>query len=551
MARAAHVEHRRLQERIGLRLLPGLGLGTAALLMALVLLCSPAHANLSGFPDVPTSHPHYVAITDLAVRHIINGYSNGHFGPDDPVTRQQFAKMIVLSAPYNVGEGDVCAFTDVETSGPGSLYPDNYVAVAAAHGITVGTAPGLFSPGNEISRYQVITMVVRTADALDPKLLPAPPATYAGAAGWGDSSTHSQNARRAEYNGLLAGLSVASLDPWGDMTRAEVAQVLHNLLNIHFQDLGGSHTSAPAAVSRSTNRIDLFTLGQNHGLWHDAWNGSEWSGWEPHGGSPLTYDPVAVSWGTNRLDIFARGQDGAIWHISRNGASWGGWETLNGVFVSAPSVVSWGANRLDVFTRGWDNHLSHNAWNGSAWSGWQDLGGDFKDDPVAVSWGAGRIDVFARGQDDAIWHRALQGALWSGWESLGGALSAGPGAVSWGAGRLDVFARGMDNGLYHRSWDISAGATWSGWEALGGTLTSDPVTLASGAGRLDVFVRAQDEHLWHRSLDGATWSGWEWLGGPITSRPSAVSPVAGRVDVFALGNGDTMLHRWWDGAWRP
>jgi hypothetical protein len=82
--------------------------------------------------------------------------------------------MIVLTAGYPVTESDICPFTDVEISGPGSLYPDNYVAVAAAHGITVGTAPGLFSPEQHISRYQVLTMVVRTADALQPGLLPAP-----------------------------------------------------------------------------------------------------------------------------------------------------------------------------------------------------------------------------------------------------------------------------------------------------------------------------------------------------------------------------------------
>ena len=523
----------------------------AALMLLLLLSASPALANLPGFPDVPTSHPHYVAITDLVGRHIVNGYTNGNFGPSDPVTRQQFAKMVVLSAGYPVAETDIPPFTDVEDSGPASLFPDNFIAVAAAHGITVGTAPGLFSPEQHISRYQVVTMVVRAADALDPGTLPTPPASFSGTAGWGTSSTHSPSARRAEYNGLLAGLSLASLDPWGNMPREEVAQVLHNLLSIHFQDLGGSHTSAASAISRTVNRLDVFTLGQDNGLWHSEWNGSEWSNWEPHGGGPLTYEPAAVSWGINRMDVFARGQDGAIWHIARNGGSWSAWETLNGVFVVAPSVVSWGPNRLDVFARGWDNRLYHKAWNGSAWSGWEDKGGDVTDKPVAVSWGADRLDVFARGHDGAIWHIALNGAVWSGWESLGGTFASGPSAVSWGAGRLDVFARGSDNRLYHKFWDQSAGFAWSGWEDLGGALTSDPVALTWGPGRLDVFSRAQDDATWHRSQTGAVWSSWEWLGGALPSDPVAVSWGVGRLDLFLLGPGATLLHRWWDGAWRP
>ena len=53
--------------------------------------------------------------------------------------------MVVLSGGYPVSEAP-CPFTDVETvSGP-DLYPDHYVAVAAANAITLGTAPGLFSP---------------------------------------------------------------------------------------------------------------------------------------------------------------------------------------------------------------------------------------------------------------------------------------------------------------------------------------------------------------------------------------------------------------------
>ena len=39
--------------------------------------------------------------------------------------------MIVLTGRYPVDEADVCFFTDVEKSDASTLYPDNYVAVAA------------------------------------------------------------------------------------------------------------------------------------------------------------------------------------------------------------------------------------------------------------------------------------------------------------------------------------------------------------------------------------------------------------------------------------
>jgi hypothetical protein len=202
----------------------------AVVLTALMASIASLALAVSSFPDVPASHPYYTAIGDLASRGIVAGYTNGNFGPDDPVSRQQFAKMIVLAGGYPVSESDVCYFVDVEKSGAGSFYPDNYVAVAAAHQITIGTTPTTFAPTNHITRYQVISMAVRAADDLAPGLLAAPPSGWTGNTTWGADPTHGANAARAEYNGLLAGLDLSTLNPAGEMSRGEVAQVLHNLL---------------------------------------------------------------------------------------------------------------------------------------------------------------------------------------------------------------------------------------------------------------------------------------------------------------------------------
>ena len=54
--------------------------GAVALLIMLPLLGSPALAPvITGFPDVPASHPYHGAIMDLAGRGIIIGYTNGRF----------------------------------------------------------------------------------------------------------------------------------------------------------------------------------------------------------------------------------------------------------------------------------------------------------------------------------------------------------------------------------------------------------------------------------------------------------------------------------------
>ena len=206
-----------------------LGTGFVALLVLLI----PASAL--AFDDVPPGHQYFGAISDLSGRGIISGFTATTFGPGEPVTRQQFAKMIVLTLDIPVSESLTSPFKDVAHK-PGELYPYYYVAAAANRGITTGVTATLFKPYDNITRAQVITMVVRAVDALYPGTLKSPEPGFV--ASWGNfSAQHAANAATAEANGLLAGLAptgtaLSSLNPLGFMPRGEVAQVLHNLLEL-------------------------------------------------------------------------------------------------------------------------------------------------------------------------------------------------------------------------------------------------------------------------------------------------------------------------------
>ena len=74
-------------------------------------------------------------------------------------------------------------------------------------------------------------MVVRAMQRLHPGALETPGTGYVNTWGTSFSATHGENARIAEFNGLLAGLplSGAAADPWAPMPRGEGAQVLWNL----------------------------------------------------------------------------------------------------------------------------------------------------------------------------------------------------------------------------------------------------------------------------------------------------------------------------------
>lgn len=225
-------------------------------LLALALILLVAAAAVA-FTDVPANHAYAGAVQTLTDRGIINGFADGTFRPDVPVLRQQFAKMIVLTLGLPVSESDVVPFGDVQIGGNADpFYPDNYIAVAAAHGITNGTGPGTFSPAANILRAQVVTMIVRAAqNELPAGTLATPPAGYTGTVP-DFGGVHAPNVRVAEFNGLLSGLVGlgASWDPFKPASRGEVAQMLANLLA-----LMGSPGSTTTSGSTSTTGASSTT----------------------------------------------------------------------------------------------------------------------------------------------------------------------------------------------------------------------------------------------------------------------------------------------------
>ncbi len=179
--------------------------------------------------DVSPTHPYYDAIVDITGRGIMDGYADGTFHPDALVLRAQFAKMVVNALRLPVTEGQVSPFPDLRPNDPRSLYPTDYAVVAYQNGITIGRG-GLFEPYSNVSRAQLVTMIVRAYQKLRPGVLATPPS-------WFPSrfpslmEPHRQNLRIADYNGLLVGIQGFD-DPWKAPTRGEIAAILVNALKV-------------------------------------------------------------------------------------------------------------------------------------------------------------------------------------------------------------------------------------------------------------------------------------------------------------------------------
>ena len=211
-------------------------------------------ADTNGAPDVfvvdrgpgsfPTpfvdtgGSPYASAIDALSGAGIVNGYptdSGWQFRPQNPLYRAQFAKMMAGAWGLIVDEYLPIAFGDLGPDVPDDLYPHEHVAVAAQHGMTQGITATTFGPYRNLTRAQLLTMVVRSLQKLSPGLLRTPIAPWHGTLPTGDS-THGSNIELAEYNGLLDGIDLTGWDVWQDARRGETARVLANMRDMVSDD---------------------------------------------------------------------------------------------------------------------------------------------------------------------------------------------------------------------------------------------------------------------------------------------------------------------------
>jgi hypothetical protein len=197
---------------------------------------------------------------------------------------------------------------------------------------------------------------------------------------------------------------------------------------------------------------------------------------------------TAVARTPQKLDLFMVGHDGGVYTAAWDQAGTGGWRGWWKILdlVARPgsriAAVARDAGKLDIFAVREDGVVLTAAWEhkvaNGAWRGWWPVAGltTFKETPVtAVSRGPGKLDVFVVGSDSGVhtaaWDQNVAGGKWRGpWQV--GNLVAHPrsvvAAVSREPEKLDIFAI-RDNGeMSTAAWDLhAANGQWQGWWKIG------------------------------------------------------------------------------------
>ena len=122
----------------------------------------PQTDNTVSYPDVEADTWYTEAICWGTEEGIVKGYGDGNFGPNDLITREQFATILYRYAQYKgydvSASDDLSAFPDADQTGSWAV---DAVKWAVGSGLLNGKDGGLLDPLGVASRAEVATMLMR------------------------------------------------------------------------------------------------------------------------------------------------------------------------------------------------------------------------------------------------------------------------------------------------------------------------------------------------------------------------------------------------------
>lgn len=183
--------------------------------------------NKVNFKDVADGAWYSKAVSFIAARGITIGTGNGNFSPEGELTRGQFLTMVMKAYGIKADSNATDNFADA-----GNKYYTGYLAAAKRLGISDGVGNNRFAPDKEITREEMFTLLYSIL-----KLRGELPAGNSGK-GLNEFSDTNDMAAWAKpamsifaETGIIGG-NLGRLSPKDTTNRAQMAQVLYNLIKI-------------------------------------------------------------------------------------------------------------------------------------------------------------------------------------------------------------------------------------------------------------------------------------------------------------------------------
>ena len=114
------------------------------------------------FTDVAAGQYYTDAVAWAAENHLVNGYGDGTFGPNDNITREQMSALLYRYAEFKgydlTARGDLSGYTDASQI---SDYAVTAMQWATAEGLVNGMGDGTLAPRGNSTRAQIATILMR------------------------------------------------------------------------------------------------------------------------------------------------------------------------------------------------------------------------------------------------------------------------------------------------------------------------------------------------------------------------------------------------------
>lgn len=116
--------------------------------------------HYSYFNDVADDHPHIKAVTELLNAGVLEGYPDGSFRPDEPMTRAGLLKVLATAVDADFGGRDLSnCFTDVRDE-----WYSTFVCYAKDEGWISGHSDGSYKPGDSATRGAALKIAMEAMD---------------------------------------------------------------------------------------------------------------------------------------------------------------------------------------------------------------------------------------------------------------------------------------------------------------------------------------------------------------------------------------------------
>ncbi|WP_346200251.1 S-layer homology domain-containing protein [Caldifermentibacillus hisashii] len=218
---------------------------TAAAVMAATAVTPVAAfaASKTSFPDVPAGE-YADAINNLAGQGILNGFDDGTFKPNDPVLREQAAKILATALKLDT----------TGTENYPDVSPDNwsykYIVAVTKAGIFGGDEKGNFNPFANLTRQEAAKIIVEAFGFTGSTELT-----------FGDKANIQSWAvpyvKTAVANGILKGDDQGNFNPNANIKRGDFALMIQRALN------AVENAKTPKVESVSANNLKTVNISFN------------------------------------------------------------------------------------------------------------------------------------------------------------------------------------------------------------------------------------------------------------------------------------------------